>query len=101
MELGKALGARVIAAASSPEKVEAAKSWGRRRGVVYPEGPFDRDGQKKLAELFKSACGEKGADVIYDFVGGDYTEAALRAIGWEGRLLVIGFPAGIPNCRST
>jgi NADPH2:quinone reductase len=97
VELGKAMGARVIAAASSPEKVEAAKSWGADEGLVYPEGPFDRDGQKKLAELFKSACGEKGADVIYDSVGGDYTEAALRAIGWEGRLLVIGFPAGIPK----
>ena len=95
VELGKAMGARVIAAASSPEKVEAAKSWGADAGVVYPSGPFDRDGQKKLAELFKSACGEKGADVIYDSVGGDYSEASLRAIAWEGRFLVIGFPAGI------
>ncbi len=66
VELGKAMGARVIAAASSAEKVEAAKSWGADAGVVYPRGPFDRDGQKKLAEIFKSACGEKGADVIYD-----------------------------------
>ena len=95
VELGKAMGARVIAAASSPEKVEAAKSWGADAGVVYPSGPFDRDGQKKLAEIFKSACGEKGADVIYDSVGGDYSEASLRAIAWEGRFLVIGFPAGI------
>jgi NADPH2:quinone reductase len=95
VELGKAMGARVIAAASTPEKVEAAKSWGADAGVVYPSGPFDRDGQKKLAEIFKSACGEKGADVIYDSVGGDYSEASLRAIAWEGRFLVIGFPAGI------
>jgi NADPH2:quinone reductase len=95
VELGKAMGARVIAAASTPEKVEAAKSWGADAGVVYPSGPFDRDGQKKLADIFKSACGEKGADVIYDSVGGDYSEASLRAIAWEGRFLVIGFPAGI------
>jgi NADPH:quinone reductase len=95
VELGKAMGARVIAAASTPEKVEAAKSWGADAGVIYPNGPFDRDGQKKLAEIFKSACGEKGADVIYDSVGGDYSEASLRAIAWEGRFLVIGFPAGI------
>ncbi len=95
VELGKAIGARVIAAASSREKVEAAKLWGADDGVVYPSGPFDRDGQKKLAELFKSACGEKGADVIYDPVGGDYSEAALRAIAWEGRFLVVGFPQGI------
>ena len=69
----------------------------RPSGVVYPRGPFDRDGQKALADLFKQACGPAGADVIYDGVGGDYAEAALRAIAWEGRFLVIGFPAGIPR----
>ena len=46
---------------------------------------------------FKEAVGPEGADLIYDPVGGDYSEAALRAIAWEGRLLVIGFPAGIPR----
>ena len=97
VELGKAFGAHVIAAASSPEKAEAAKAWGADATLVYPAGPFDRDGQKRLADLFKAACGEAGADVIYDPVGGDYSEAALRAIAWEGRFLVIGFPAGIPK----
>jgi len=95
VEIGKAMGARVIAAASSQEKVEAARSWGADEGVVYPAGPFDADGRKKLSEVFKAACGEKGADVIYDAVGGDYSEASLRAIAWEGRFLVIGFPQGI------
>jgi NADPH2:quinone reductase len=65
--------------------------------VVYPKGPFDKEGAKALADLFKQACGPNGADVIYDAVGGDYAEASLRAIGWEGRFLVIGFPAGIPK----
>jgi NADPH:quinone reductase len=97
VELGKAMGARVIAAASTQEKVDAAKNWGADEGVIYPSGPFDGDGRKKLADLFKSVCGEKGADVIYDPIGGDYAEAALRSIGWEGRFLVIGFPAGIPK----
>lgn len=97
VELGVALGARVIAAASTQEKVDLAKSRGAAEGVVYPAGPFDRDGQRALADLFKSACGKDGADVIYDAVGGDYAEAALRAIAWEGRLLVIGFPSGIPR----
>ena len=97
VELGKAMGARVIAAASSAEKVEAAKSWGAESGIVYPTGPFDRDGQKALADLFKQACGATGADVVYDGVGGDYAEAALRSTAWEGRFLVIGFPAGIPR----
>jgi NADPH2:quinone reductase len=95
VELGKAMGARVIAAASSSEKVEAAKGWGADEGLVYASGPFDGDGRKKLSESFKAVCGEKGADVIYDSVGGDYSEAALRAIAWEGRFLVIGFPQGI------
>jgi NADPH2:quinone reductase len=95
VELGKAYGARVIAAVSSPEKLAFAKKHGADDGVVYPPGPFDKAGTKALADLFKSACGESGADVIYDPVGGDYSEAALRAIAWEGRFLVVGFPAGI------
>jgi NADPH:quinone reductase len=97
IEIGKAMGARVIAAASSEEKVAAAKEWGADDGVVYPRGPFDKDGAKKLADLFKSACGKNGANVVYDSIGGDYAEAALRAIAWEGRFLVVGFPAGIPR----
>jgi NADPH2:quinone reductase len=97
VELGKAMGARVIAAASSQEKVDLAIAHGAESGVVYPHGPFDRDGQKALANLFKDACGPNGADVIYDGVGGDYAEASLRSIAWEGRFLVVGFPAGIPK----
>ena len=97
VELAKAAGAKVVAAASSQEKVDLAIQHGADSGVVYPTGPFDRDGQKALAEMFKQACGPSGADVIYDAVGGDYAEAALRAIGLEGRFLVIGFPAGIPK----
>jgi NADPH2:quinone reductase len=95
VELGKAMGARVIAAASTQDKVDLAMSWGADSGLVYPSGPFDKDGARKLADLFKSACGENGADVVYDSVGGDYSKAALRAIAWEGRFLVVGFPAGI------
>ncbi|HEX2559600.1 NADPH:quinone oxidoreductase family protein [Phenylobacterium sp.] len=94
VELGKAMGARVIAACSTQEKVDLAKKHGADEGVVYGRGPFDRDGQKQLAELFKTACGPKGADVIYDAVGGDYAEPAFRTIAWEGRYLVIGFAAG-------
>jgi NADPH2:quinone reductase len=97
VELGKAMGARVIAAASSQEKVDLALSRGADSGMVYPVGPFDRDGQKALAGLFKEACGPAGANVIYDGVGGDYAEASLRSIAWEGRFLVVGFPAGIPR----
>src|SRR5882724_4069077 len=95
LELGKAYGARVIAAVSSQDKLAFARQHGADDGVVYPPGPFDKAGAKALADIFKKACGEKGADVIYDPVGGDYSEAALRAIAWEGRFLVVGFPAGI------
>ncbi len=96
VELGKAMGARVIAAASSQEKVDLAIARGADAGVVYPTGPFDKDGKKALANLFKDACGPNGWDVAYDAVGGDYAEATIRASGWGGRFLVIGFPAGIP-----
>jgi NADPH:quinone reductase-like Zn-dependent oxidoreductase len=97
VEIGKALGARVIAAVSSDEKANAAREAGADAAVIYPSGPFDRDGQKALAGLFKEAVGPAGAHVILDPVGGDYSEAALRSIAWEGRFLVVGFPAGIPK----
>jgi NADPH:quinone reductase len=96
VELGKAMGAKVIAACSTQEKVDVAMAHGADAGVVYPTGTFDKAGKKALADLFKQACGPNGADVIYDAVGGDYAEASLRAIAWEGRFLVVGFPAGIP-----
>jgi NADPH:quinone reductase-like Zn-dependent oxidoreductase len=82
-------------------RVERGQGTGRDAGadeaIVYPRGPFDKDASKALAEQFKAAVGPKGADVIYDPVGGDYCEPALRAIAWEGRYLVVGFPAGIPR----
>ena len=97
VELGKAYGARVVAAVSSEDKAEAARLAGADTAIVYPRGPFDKEGSKALAQLFKDAVGPDGADVIYDPVGGDYAEPALRAIAWEGRYLVVGFPAGIPR----
>jgi NADPH2:quinone reductase len=97
VELGKAYGARVVAAVSSEEKAQAAREAGADEAIVYPRGPFDKDGAKALAQQFKDAVGSGGADLVYDPVGGDYTEAAVRALGWQGRLLVIGFPAGIPR----
>ena len=97
VELGKARGARVVAAVSSEEKAQAAREAGADAAIVYPRGPFDKDGSKALAQMFKEAVGPAGADVIYDPVGGDYAEPALRSIAWQGRYLVVGFPAGIPR----
>ncbi len=97
IELGKAFGARVVAAVSSDEKAAAARDAGADQALVYARAPFDKDQSKALAEQFKAAVGKGGADVIYDPVGGDYAEPALRSIAWEGRYLVVGFPAGIPR----
>lgn len=97
IELGKAFGARVVAAVSSAEKAAAASAAGADAVVIYGRAPFDKDQSKALAEQFKAAVGPDGADVIYDPVGGDYAEPALRSIAWEGRYLVVGFPAGIPR----
>ena len=95
VELGKAYGAKVVAAVSSEEKAQAAREHGADDVVIYPTAPFDKDQSKALAEAFKAACGPGGADVVYDIVGGDYSEPAVRSIAWEGRFCVVGFPAGI------
>jgi len=97
VELGKAYGARVVAAVSSEEKAEAARAAGADETIVYGRAPFDKDASRALAERFKAAGGSAGFDVIYDPVGGDYSEPALRSVAWEGRYLVVGFPAGIPR----
>jgi len=95
VELAKAYGCRVVAAVSSEEKAEVARKAGADDVVIYGRPPFDKDQSKALAQQFKDAVGPNGADIVYDIVGGDYSEPALRAIAWEGRFLVIGFPAGI------
>lgn len=96
VELGKAMGAKVIAAASSQEKVDFAIKAGADLGIVYPEKMEGRDMQRALSDKIKEVSGG-GVDVIYDSVGGDYAEPAIRAMNWNGRYLVIGFPAGIPR----
>ena len=95
VELGKAMGATVYAAVSSEEKLAIARSAGATDGIVYPRNPLDGAAQKALAGQFKQLCGPHGPNVIYDPVGGDYSEPALRSIAREGRYLVVGFPAGI------
>ena len=97
VELGVAFGARVIGAVSSEEKAAAVRAAGASDVVIYGQAPFDKDASKALADQFKAVLGKAGAHVIYDAVGGDYCEPALRSIAWEGRYLVVGFPAGIPR----
>jgi NADPH:quinone reductase len=86
IEIGKALGARVIAAASSEEKLAVCREHGADETINYTEGDF--------REAIKAATGGRGPDVIYDPVGGPYSEPALRSIAWRGRHLVVGFAAG-------
>jgi NADPH2:quinone reductase len=86
VELGKAMGARVIACASSDDKLAFAKQHGADDGVNYASGDL-RDGLRKLG-------GEHGIDVVYDPVGDKYAETALRSLAWYGRYLVVGFAAG-------
>lgn len=86
IEIGKVLGARVIACASSDEKLAFARAHGADETVNYAKDDF-RAALKRLG-------GERGVDVVYDPVGGPYAEPAVRALGWEGRYLVIGFAAG-------
>lgn len=88
VELGKLMGARVIAAASSREKLSVCRDRGADETIDYSR----EDLKTRAKELTQG----RGVDVVYDCVGGDYAEAALRAIAWGGRFLVIGFTAGIP-----
>ena len=94
VELGKAMGARVIAAASSQDKLDVCREHGADETILYPSGELDRDQQRAFSDAIKELTGGQGADVVYDPVGGDYAEPALRATNWDGRYLVIGFAAG-------
>jgi len=94
VQLGKAMGAKVIAAASTQEKVNICIENGADEGFVYPSGNLDRDQQKELSNKIKELTGGLGPNVIYDPVGGTYAEPCLRSIAWDGRYLVIGFAAG-------
>jgi NADPH2:quinone reductase len=86
VEIGKAMGATVIATAGSAEKLEVAAAHGAVFGIDYSK--------EDIRERVRAITGNKGADVIYDPVGGDAFDASLRAVAWEGRILVIGFASG-------
>jgi NADPH2:quinone reductase len=94
IELGKAMGAKVIAAASTQDKIDMCMAHGADEGFIYPSGNLDRDQQKQLSNKIKELTGGMGANVVYDPVGDSYAEPCLRATAWEGRYLVIGFAAG-------
>ena len=114
IEIGKALGARLVGAASSADKLAIARSRGVDETVLYPREALDLDGQKRFCAALRAAAGpggeaplgigslstlsgSAGYDVVYDAVGGSYAEPALRALAWEGRYLSVGFAAGVPT----
>jgi NADPH2:quinone reductase len=94
IQLGKAMGAKVIAAASTQEKIDICLANGADEAFIYPSGNLSREEQKELSNKVKELTGGLGPNVIYDPVGGSYAEPCLRSIAWEGRYLVIGFAAG-------
>lgn len=89
VELAKNMGAKVIACASTDDKLALCKEYGADETINYSN--------ENLKNRIKELTEGKGADVVYDAVGGPNAEAALRALGWKGRFLVVGFVAGIPN----
>jgi NADPH2:quinone reductase len=86
IEIAKLLDARVIAVASSTEKLSVAKAAGADEGILYPGAD--------LKDAVKALTGGKGADVVYDCIGGEAAEPLVRALAWKGRFLVVGFAAG-------
>ena len=94
VELGKAFGAKVIAAASSEDKINLCMQHGADEGLIYPSTELNRDQQKELSSKIKELTGGAGANVVYDPVGDTYSEPCIRATAWDGRYLVIGFAAG-------
>ena len=94
VELGKSMGARVIAAASSEDKLQVCREHGADDTLLYKTGGLSPNEQKAFSEEIKNLTGGKGVDVVYDAIGGDYAEPAVRAMAWGGRYLVVGFVAG-------
>ena len=94
VELGKSMGARVIAAASSKDKLQVCRDHGADDTLLYKTGGLSPDEQKAFSEEVKNLTNGKGVDVVYDAIGGDYAEPAVRAMAWGGRYLVVGFVAG-------
>jgi NADPH2:quinone reductase len=87
VEIGKAMGARVIAGASTAEKLAAARAHGADEGINYAT--------ENLTERVMALTGDKGADVCFDPIGGELADAALSALGWGGRMLLVGFVGGV------
>lgn len=96
VQLGRAFGATVIAAASSQDKAALALRMGADATIIYPAKITDRETARAFTQAVRDASPAGVVDVVFDPVGGGYAEPAFRSLGWRGRYLVIGFTAGIP-----
>ena len=96
IELAKHANARVLAAVSSEDKAVFCRDLGADKTLIYPKN-LEKDGQRALSASIKELAGAKGVDIVYDPVGGNYAEPALRSLNFEGRHVVLGFTAGIPK----
>lgn len=97
VQLGKSLGAFVVAGVSSQAKADVARSLGADAVVVYPESVIDPAAKRAFSDALRAACPKGHCDVVFDPVGGAYAEPAFRTLGWRGRHLVVGFTAGIAS----
>ena len=97
VEIGKLLGARVVAATSTADKAAVARSAGADETIIYGPGELQAGSQREFAAALKRVLGPDGAQVVCDPVGGSLAEPAVRALGFGGRYLVVGFAAGIPR----
>ena len=96
IELGKAAGAKGIAAVSSEEKAQFCQYFGADEALIYSRDMSDRAAQKDFSAQIKTVSGGDGVDIVYDAVGGDYAEPSVRALAWKGRYLVA---ERLPDCR--
>jgi NADPH:quinone reductase len=93
VQIGKALGAHVVAGVTGQDRLGFVKELGAHDGFTYARRDVE---PRQIAKAIKDLCGPAGADVVLDAVGGPLSEGGVRALGWNGRLLIVGFPAGIP-----
>ena len=97
IHVAKAMGARVIAAASEDEKLKLCKEAGADETILYSKDLSSNEDQRAFSSQIKEMTNGNGVDITFDPVGGHYSEPALRAMAWKGRYLVIGFTSSIPK----
>ena len=97
VDLGNLLGVHVTAVVSNEQKADAVRARGAKNTVICPRGSLDRDAQKQLSKAFRERLQGNKSDVVFDTVGGDLSNPAIRTLDWLGRFLIVGFAGGVPR----